>query len=129
MQLKSLIYGQLLFLSPHKWISPLGRQHNWKQHSTASLKDRMCTSNKRSSTEVHGPSYYQKYNYIIIDMQNNEIASGWKTLRGSINAKKGTCAPDSFAILEEQYNSNVLQIKYDISIRSSKKNSTSKIGY
>ena len=66
--------------------------------------------------------YYQKYNYIIIDMQNNGIASGWKTLRGSINAKKGTCTPDSFAILGEQYSSHVLQMKYDISIKGSRKN-------
>ena len=61
--------------------------------------------------------YYQKYDYIIIDIQKNGKASGWKTLRGTMNAKKGTCSPDSFALMGEQYSSHVLQMKYDIDIQ------------
>ena len=65
--------------------------------------------------------YYQKFNYIIIDLNKNGQASGWKTLRGSMNAKKGTCIPDSFAILGEQYSNHILQMKYSINVHITQK--------
>ena len=65
--------------------------------------------------------YYQKFNYIIIDLNKNGQASGWKTLRGSMNAKKGTCIPDSFAILGEQYSNHILQMKYSINVQITRK--------
>ena len=62
-------------------------------------------------------TYYQKFDWLIIDLMKNGQANGWKTLRGSVNAREGSCSPDSFALLGEQYSSHVLQMKYKINIQ------------
>lgn len=65
--------------------------------------------------------YYQKYNYILLDLKQNGQAKGWKTLRGSLNAKEGTCTPESFALMGEQYSNHVLQMHYEVNTKISKK--------
>ena len=65
--------------------------------------------------------YYQKYNFILLDLKQNGQAEGWKTLRGSLNAKEGTCTPDSFALMGTQYSNHVLQMHYEVNTKISNK--------
>ena len=60
--------------------------------------------------------YYQKFSFITIDLQKDGHASGWKTLRGAMNAQKGDCLPDSFSLMGNQYSNHILQMKYDIKV-------------